>query len=105
MRSDHACEEPRRQRAVFLTMNHTPSLPRLRLISDDELEREFTAGGHDDATRHAILFERLRRIKPQRSSSGLQWAILVVALIGAVLAGIAAFPTISGLFERDWLDF
>jgi hypothetical protein len=86
-------------------MNHTPSLPRLRLISDDDLEREFTAAGHDEATRQAILFERLRRIKPQRSNGGLQWAILVVSLIGAILAGIGAFPTISGMFEREWFDF
>jgi hypothetical protein len=90
------------------TMNQTPSLPRLRLISDEELEREFTAGGHDEATRQAILFEQLRRIRPGRATpgnTGLLWAILVVSTIGAVLAGVGAFPVLSEMFEREWFDF
>ena len=89
-------------------MQASPSFARLRLLTDDELEREFGSGGHDEATRQAILFERLRRLgatAPRQHSNGLNWAILVVALLAALLAGVAAFPVIEGMFETEWFDF
>jgi hypothetical protein len=79
------------------------------LISDDELEQEFTAGGHDETTRQAILFERLRRIAPaqatKRGNTGLLWAILVVSLIGAAHGGIGAYPVLFGALDRERFDF
>ncbi len=83
-----------------------PSPARLRLMTDEELELELTSGQHDEPTRSAILFERIRRLTRPASPrpNWVQWATLLVALLAMVLAGIAAYPVIEETGEREWLQ-
>ena len=66
------------------------------------------SGAHDEATRQAILFERMRRlttVRARTTTNWLSWVILLVALVGAILAGIAAFPVLADAVDKDWFDF
>ena len=83
-----------------------PNPSQLRLLSDDELDRELSSGEHDDATRNSILYEKIRRVSLARTRPHwIHWVILFVALVGAGLAGIAAWPVISDASESKWFDF
>ena len=75
-------------------------------MSDDELDRELNSGEHDEPTRTAIMYERFLRVSQTRSRPHwVSWATLVIALVGATLAGIGAWPVISDFGEKEWLDF
>lgn len=83
----------------------TTSSSQLRLLDDQELDREFADPSHDEATRNAILYEKVRRLG--RTKSGphwTQWVLLALGLGAVVLAGIAAFPVLDNLGD-SWLDF
>lgn len=75
-------------------------------MSDDDLARELAARDHDEATRHAIQAELLRRIVHSRGRPNrVQWLTLVFAILAAILAGIAAVPAIEDLGDSRWFDF
>ena len=83
-----------------------PSPAQLRLLTDDDLDREFTAADHDETTRSSLLYEKLRRIsRPAATGRWIQWATLVLALTSALLAGLAAWPVVSNFGEKEWFDF
>ncbi len=82
------------------------SSAQLRLLSDEDLDREFTSGEHDEATRSTILYEKIRRLSLRGlQPSWLNWATLVTAIVGALLAGLAAWPVIASTMDREWWDF
>lgn len=65
-----------------------PNPSQLRLLSDDDLDRELTSGEHDEYTRNGIVFEKIRRVSHARSRvHWIHWPTLAVALVGAIFAG------------------
>lgn len=83
-----------------------PNPSQLRLLSDDDLDRELTSSEHDEQTRTGILYEKIRRVSQSRSRlHWINWLTLAVALVGAIFAGVAAWPVIEGLGENEWFDF
>lgn len=44
-----------------------PNPSQLRLLSDNDLDRELTSGEHDEYTRNGIVFEKIRRVSHARS--------------------------------------
>lgn len=74
-------------------------------MADDDLDRELSSPEHDASTRQTILYERFRRgsNRPAR----LHWinvVTLAVALVGALFAGLGAWPVIEGMVDKDWFD-
>ena len=83
-----------------------PNPSQLRLLSDEDLDRELSSGEHDEQTRNGILYEKIRRVSQSRSRPHwINWLTLAVALVGAIFAGVAAWPVIEGLGETEWFDF
>jgi hypothetical protein len=83
-----------------------PNPSQLRLLSDHDLDRELSSGEHDETTRNAITYEKIRRLSQARARpSWIDWVTLAVAIVGAVLAGIAAFPVLADVGESKWFDF
>jgi hypothetical protein len=84
-----------------------PTSAQLRLLTDDDLDHEFTSADHDEPTRTVLLYEKLRRLSRPSSSarSWIQWTTLALALASAILAGIAAWPVIANFGEKEWFDF
>ena len=85
-------------------MKTTPS--QLRLLADEDLDREFAAVDHDEATKAAILYEKVRRLsRPSGGRPWIQWTLLVVSLLTLAFAAVAAWPVIAGFGEKEWFDF
>ena len=83
-----------------------PSPSQLRLLSDTDLDQELASGEHDESTRSTIMLERIRRVAQARvRPNWINWVTLLVAIIGAILAGVAAWPVISDAGESAWFDF
>ena len=81
------------------------NIPQLRLLSDEELDREFAAPDHDESTRTAILYERVRRAsRPAAAHSWVNWTMLAVALLTLLLAAVAAWPVLESMGEKEWFD-
>lgn len=85
-------------------MTTDPSSP--ALLTDDQLDRAFDSAGMTDATRTALLYERVRRLaRPAQARAWVQWATLLFSFLAAVLAAVAAWPVVSDIGEKEWYDW